>query len=1233
MILQKIIITFFISFLIISCSKDQNKTSAQLKLNFSGITNLVNGIGAGGALLFGKSSTGEQFGKIISADQQDIELPNGDWNFYAVMWDSNPSISSAAGNFSDNVYCGKTAQKLSGVSISISLSLNNSICKDSDFSNGSDYVDVKNKFPNLFIEECDDLDKSNNFTCMRDNQGSAISYRMAFKSYNKTPSGSLAYNGEVMYSVCTATQGALSVFKKGVGLNFPTGRKAMPFVISVEMFLGSPDCGVSTPEVKGMFTHTFENGIATDSSPLNKMVVSPVKNCSSGITDEVSCLNYFGSWNGSVCTLSDATISRFLPAAECIGSTSVNVTSSLKQMLAIPKEFLCNSINFNLTGSDVFSGGNGTSYRPYKICNEWQLNQIGEKFSTISQTNDYKLMNDLDMNKISFEAYPKPYCAEKSGIDSYFNLNPLDRMDCEANGATEVAYSGVFNGNDKIIKNGRITNSSLNRIGFVRSLSGTIKNLNFQNLEVRGSSYVGSLAGSLKAEAKIENIRIIKNEIVGNTFIGGIVGMIESGAAIKNVKIDQGKIRGSDYVGGIVGQNYGSINKALFRGFIVPYNSLGEFAGGIAGYNSGLISEVASEGLLSTMTVHSAGIVAKNLGIVKNCYSTMAIIPLYSAPLFPIKIGGLVAYNYPGSQVNNCYSDTLFKYNGSALPNYAGTVLFNEGIVDYASVYTSINNNAGLAPSASYDSIRRDNAPPFVSLTAPSLWKFTADSLPRLVWEAGDRQCLKTGNLLSVVSQKALGRGSNAANPIYICNIEQFSQMADGAASIFYKMGDDINLSKWSQSNLITEFKGILDGDNHGLNGLNILMNDDSSNTPLTKFGIIKLNTGIIKNIFLVSNVMTVLDPDYSDIGVLVGKNNGLISEIEAYGTYIHGSRNLGGIVGVNTSTGVMTGIRSNQSVLVGEYGIGGLVGYNQGIISKSSASVNISNGSYENYQRIGGIAGYNNKIIDQTKVSGTFIFNLASVNETHALGGLVGYNYDVGVISNSYTDKSTSMTVGGISGIGGAVGVMDGGGAQLKTTFSLTKIYSTQSELDLAVPGKLDQIADNNDERNIGPLVGLVLNSSLISNSFYIKNALLVSPRVVQILSCGPPIIVSNESSLAFNGVIYLPNFLAPTDYSFTNLNEFMSAEPMTCLKNNNLSLSRTFGNYQEHGQVLSSANFRQIGLFSAAGFSIAGEDSPAVIDYYLAIMNKTNLPATTPIWEFAAGDRHPELLQLESR
>jgi len=99
--IKKLFLLLSLITLIASCSKGVEKTSAKLSLKLAGIVDLSSGIGSGGAILFGRNAVGETFGKKINATEVDLEIPNGAWVFYALMW-SNDSTA-----MNGKVHCGK----------------------------------------------------------------------------------------------------------------------------------------------------------------------------------------------------------------------------------------------------------------------------------------------------------------------------------------------------------------------------------------------------------------------------------------------------------------------------------------------------------------------------------------------------------------------------------------------------------------------------------------------------------------------------------------------------------------------------------------------------------------------------------------------------------------------------------------------------------------------------------------------------------------------------------------------------------------------------------------------------------------------------------------------------------------------------------------------------------------------------------------------------------------------
>ena len=205
-------------------------------------------------------------------------------------------------------------------------------------------------------------------------------------------------------------------------------------------------------------------------------------------------------------------------------------------------------------------------------------------------------------------------------------------------------FSGELNGNGFKIKNLSISSSSGN-LGMFLQLSGTVKNLVFENVEIASTSYnsvnIGAVSASLTGT--VENVEIRSGKLTSDIAdIGGIVGYMSAGS-IKNctnrAEIDGNKADTTGTSGGIVGwfiggtvencKNYGNIigkhNTAGIVGGIsksanacikesINYGTVNGkiYTGGIIGSTANInaIVNVTNEGMV-TGTDYTAGIVGK----------------------------------------------------------------------------------------------------------------------------------------------------------------------------------------------------------------------------------------------------------------------------------------------------------------------------------------------------------------------------------------------------------------------------------------------------------------------------------------------------------------------------------------------------------------------------------------------------------------------------------------------
>lgn len=188
----------------------------------------------------------------------------------------------------------------------------------------------------------------------------------------------------------------------------------------------------------------------------------------------------------------------------------------------------------------MFAGGYGTEERPYLI----------------SKSDHLKAISNL--------------------LDGNFML--INDIDYESNTWTPIAFTGNLNGCGYSISNLKITSAS-SEIGFFSELNGgTVKNVEFNNINISfGDSWVGAsnnvgvIAGMVNPTGTIENC-IVSNSVVNVSYchsydlqlwIGGVAGI--SQGTIKNCEVISTSLKGRAcgdahryncyvYIGGITGK-------------------------------------------------------------------------------------------------------------------------------------------------------------------------------------------------------------------------------------------------------------------------------------------------------------------------------------------------------------------------------------------------------------------------------------------------------------------------------------------------------------------------------------------------------------------------------------------------------------------------------------------------------------------------------------------------------
>ncbi len=214
-------------------------------------------------------------------------------------------------------------------------------------------------------------------------------------------------------------------------------------------------------------------------------------------------------------------------------------------------------------------------------------------------------------------------------------------------------------------------------------------------------------------------------------------------------------------------------------------------------------------------------------------------------------------------------------------------------------------------------------------------------------------------------------------------------------------------------------FTGIFDGSSHIISNLAV---SASEKDYIGLFGCLGAG-GQIKNLGVVNAIIN----GKNRIGSLVGFNCGTISESYVTGSVRGHYTNyyIGGLCGINSSTGSIISCYSTSTVRDCHEDAGGLVGSNSGIISSCYAT-----GSVRGDWEVGGLVGTD-------YITGTITMCYATGRVTANLGwagGLCGIVYSESIITDCFWDIQTSgqTTTAGPFGTGKTTAEM-----KTKSTFT----------------------------------------------------------------------------------------------------------------------------------------------------------------------------------------------------
>ena len=240
-------------------------------------------------------------------------------------------------------------------------------------------------------------------------------------------------------------------------------------------------------------------------------------------------------------------------------------------------------------------------------------------------------------------------------------------------------------------------------------------------------------------------------------------------------------------------------------------------------------------------------------------------------------------------------------------------------------------------------------------------------------------------------------------------------------------------------------FGGTFEGNGHTISGLSL----DGENSRIGLFDTVQAG-GVINSLSVVGQVSSGGDGD--TVGGLTGINYGKLISCSFDGT-VQGKVSVGGLVGINESTGQMVNCRFQGSV-TGEHYVGGIAGQNTGSLVRCEnygeinttaveVSVDISDISMLRTTEsvpagtdIGGIAGFSSGVIQNCENQGCVGYEHMGYN----VGGIVGRQ-------SGYLDGCKNVgTINGRKDVGGIAGQLE---PQVTLRYSEDLLDKLFSELD----------------------------------------------------------------------------------------------------------------------------------------------------------------------------------------
>jgi hypothetical protein len=965
--LKSLIIPILFLSLIYSCSR-QGSTTSKIKISGAGIFSGSFGTTASnGMILYGKSSDGKNFTKILDADTTDLEFPNGVWSFFAIAWDNTGA--GALNNFNGTKKCGSSeGVALNGADTTINISLTTAGC-----SNFSFYSPRITTCRNNSLVNADSVS-----LCSQGNQNKGYGswMRIAIPEMKNFSAGNLTVSGNALRSYCIQVSNTTS--DGGEPSSEITNLAALSIpkdvMTTAEVFYSETQCdgtyGVDTLIVGGpkaifydnasirrLYVETNENDVCK-----NERQATPLAAGRGSVYHPYIICNK-NQWNYLASSFTTFSANNFELAS--------NIDFGMGPMMMIGPQ-----VGTSTSFTGTFNGNKHIVSNAQMVC----------PTSTSSDAGVFRNVNAAKIFDITFNGIVS-FCAlaNSGGVAGYFTNSIL----------SNVKFFGAINGASNV--GGLVGNAIVNASTVYPNF---IYNSHFIG-DVNGVSQVGGIvgmattSGTLAALIKQVSVKgkIDANNSGGgyyNSSVGGVVGNFANtatSATVEQAVVRADKIQGSSVIGGVIG----SATAATVLNSYVSSN--------LRGYTS----------TTSGTPVKMGGIIGESLS------SSNSIQYSFNMNSYP--------------EVNSDGTDTTYGGLVGSGTSFGCTSSYWVGASTYTNASNSFSCNsinhmttANSKVSTSYSSYNYAT-----TWDAPT----DGYDFPRLKWEATleasipwlARECVGS----AMFQTTPVGSGT-ILDPYIICTETQFQSMTAGNV---YTLKRDLSFqgaaftplaggkyTLFGKKHFVKDF--FISPSTNDNSGIFRALTSDSLIKNLNIVGanvyssgitsIIQSNNGVVVGIN--NGTLEHVNISSSKVGI----------ESSSYNPSGSPTVLLGGAVGYNAGSGVVIGDISvkvgvtnhdSSSNSLGSIGVGGIAGKNVGTISgaKSGDSVFFKSTAIANDMTnniaIGGVSGVNEGVIREFAIDGGVYVTNYSANTTGSAGAIVGENNTMSAIIKNGVVKS----------------------------------------------------------------------------------------------------------------------------------------------------------------------------------------------------------------------------------